>query len=223
MELLLKATGTKERAAPQQRLLDLLAGGTGAADAELQGEMVAGMLSYLEVQKLVPLDLLFEAADQTASLARGDKLNTLLASRLAARVAEIESPRSPLTSAEKNSLSFGYWTQRHIDSERRLNFRSLIEKAGRDPEKLQEVRGSLAPLLRDTLVGLNYVYYAPPGAQLLRTSASFVRSHDFFGLAGSHQAWQTASSFGIGWASGAGWKARWSDCPTRWPRPSRTF
>ena len=204
VELLLKATGTKERAAPQQRLLDLLAGGTGAADAELQGEMVAGMLSYLEVQKLVPLDLLFEAADQTASLARGDKLNTSLASRLAARVAEIESPRSPLTSAEKNSLSFGYWTQRHIDSERRLNFRSLIEKAGRDAEKLQEVRGSLAPLLRDTLVGLNYVYYAPPGGQLLRTSASFVRSHDFFGLAGSHQAWQTASSFGIGWPSGAG-------------------
>ena len=40
----------------------------------------------------------------------------------------------------------------------------------------------LAPFLRDTLVGLNYVHYAPPGAQILYTNPLFVRSHDFIGI-----------------------------------------
>ena len=47
--------------------------------------------------------------------------------------------------------------------------------------RLDEARGQLAPFLRDTLVGLNYAYYQPPGAQLLRTNPLFVRSHDFSG------------------------------------------
>jgi len=43
----------------------------------------------------------------------------------------------------------------------------------------------MAPFLRDTLVGLNYVHYAPPGAQVLYTNPLFVRSHDFIGLQGA--------------------------------------
>ena len=30
----------------------------------------------------------------------------------------------------------GYWTDRHIDGERKLNLRSAIDKAGTDPQKL---------------------------------------------------------------------------------------
>ena len=30
-------------------------------------------------------------------------------------------------------MGFGYWTERHMDAERRLNFRAAIEKAGGDP------------------------------------------------------------------------------------------
>ncbi len=63
--------------------------------------------------------------------------------------------------------------------------RAAIEKAGNDPEKLKDVRGSLAPFLRDTLVGLNYIHYAPPGAQILHTNPVFVRSHDFIGFMGT--------------------------------------
>ena len=30
-----------------------------------------------------------------------------------------------------------------------------------------DARGLVVPFLRDTLVGLNYAYYEPPGAQIL--------------------------------------------------------
>ena len=49
----------------------------------------------------------------------------------------------------------------------------------------------MAPFLRDTLVGFNYMHYAPPGAQVLRTNPLFVRSHDFIGLQGTTSTWRT--------------------------------
>ena len=113
--------------------------------------------------------------------------------------------RAPsLSSAEKNSLSFGYWSEKHIESERKTNIRAAIEKAKNDPEKLRDIRGLLAPFLRDTLVGLNYVHYAPPGAQVLLTNPVFVRSHDFIGVQGIAQTWRTTDVFGSGWPSNAG-------------------
>jgi len=201
---LVKATRTAESAALQERLIDLLAGGATPPSAELHDAAAGEMLGYLEAQRMTPLDLLFQVADHAESLARGEKLNTALIGRLATRLGEIESPRSSLSGAEKNSLQAGYWPERHIDVERRLNIRSVIDKAGRDPVKLQEVRGYLTPLLRDTLVGLNYVYYAPPGAELLRSSPSFVRSHDFLGMASSRESWRVTAPLGSGWPSSAG-------------------
>ena len=50
--------------------------------------------------------------------------------------------------------AFGYWTDHHIDAERKLNLRAAIDKAAGDPEKVKDTRGLLAPLLRDTLVSL---------------------------------------------------------------------
>ena len=71
-------------------------------------------------------------------------------------------------------------------------------------ERLREIRGLLTPFLRDTLVGLNYAHYAPPGAQVLHTNPLFVRSHDFLGLQGSPQTWKQTEVFGSGWPSSAG-------------------
>jgi hypothetical protein len=115
---------------------------------------------------------------------------------------------------EKNALAFGYWTERHIENQRRLNLRVAIERAAGDPEKLKDVRGLLAPVLRDTLVGLNYIHYTPPGAQLLLANPVFVRSHDFLGIQGAQQTWRQTEVFGTGWPSSAGgrWSARWRDC-----------
>ena len=66
------------------------------------------------------------------------------------------------------------------------------------------MRGPLAPLLRDTLVGFNYAYYAPPGAQILYTNPVFVRSHDFIGMQGQPRTWNATEVYGTGWPSNAG-------------------
>ncbi|MFB3779180.1 MAG: hypothetical protein ACE141_16300 [Bryobacteraceae bacterium] len=201
---LLKATGGAVGAQPQERLMNLLAGSGPPETAELREAAAAEMRGYFDAQRLVPLSLLFEVADHADSLAKGEKLNTALIGRLTAMFNNIDSPRSPLSSAEKNSMQSGYWPERHIEVQRRLNLRSLLEKAGRDPARLQEIRGQLAPALRDTLVGLNYIYYAPPAAELLRSSSSFVRSHDFLGMSGSRESWRTTAPYGSGWPMGAG-------------------
>jgi hypothetical protein len=53
-------------------------------------------------------------------------------------------------------------------------------------------------------VGLNYVHYAPPGAQILQTNPLFVRTHDFLGVQGTNQTWRATEVFGSGWPSSAG-------------------
>src|ERR1043166_5601124 len=101
-------------------------------------------------------------------------------------------------------MGFGYWTDKHIEAERKLNLRSAVEKAAADPEKLKDVRGLLAPLLRDTLLAFNYAHYAPPGAQVLYTNPVFVRSHDFLGMQGTSHTWRPTEMYGTGWPSNAG-------------------
>ena len=82
----------------------------------------------------------------------------------------------------------------------------MIDRAATDPKKLDEIRGLMAPFLRDSLVGLNYVHYAPPGAQVLYTNPLFVRSHDFIGMPGTNQTWKSTEVAGTGWPSSAGGK-----------------
>ena len=65
------------------------------------------------------------------------------------------------------------------------------------------MRGQLSGFLRDTLVGFNYMHYAPPGAQILRTNPLFVRSHDFLGMQGANQTWRQTEVSGTGWPSNA--------------------
>jgi len=131
-------------------------------------------------------------------------VDTALVNRLASRISEIQLPRSSLTTVEKNSFAFGYWTEKHVETERKLNLRATIERAGSDPEKLKDVRGLLAPFLRDTLVSYSYAHYAPPGAQVLYTNPLFVRGHDFIGVQGAFHTWKGTELFGTGWPSNGG-------------------
>jgi hypothetical protein len=87
----------------------------------------------------------------------------------------------------------------------RTNVAKII-KSPRSPEQLAEARGQLAPFLRDTLVGLNYAYYEPPGAQILHHNPLFVRSHDFAGetVMGLERLWQASQLFGAGTPAGGG-------------------
>ena len=182
----------------------MLAGGASQSGSEIQTQAVNEMQSYMEAQRLVPLTVLFQVADHADSLAKGEKLNAALIARVTSRLSEIGAARAALTTPERTHFIVGYWADRHIEQQKRLNLRSIIERAGLDAAKLRDVRSSLTPLLRDTLVGLNYAYYAPPGAQLLRANPIFVRSHDFIGTKNRNVTWQADQLYGSGWPSSAG-------------------
>ena len=85
-----------------------------------------------------------------------------------------------------------------------VNLRAIIDKAAKDPEKLKDIRGISPPTLRDTLVGYNYMHYAPPGAQILMTNPLFVRGHDFLGMRARTTAGASTEMYGTGWPSNAG-------------------
>jgi hypothetical protein len=187
----------------QERILDVLAGGQ-VNDAEVHEQVRQELARVMEAQRIISLDTLFPLGDHLDALAKGEKLNIALVNRLASRISEIQLPRASLSAVEKNAMGFGYWTDRHIENQRKLNLRSAVEKAAGDPEKLKDLRGNLAPLMRDTLVSYIYAYYAPPGAQILFTNPVFVRSHDFIGMQGTAHTWRPTETFGTGWPSSGG-------------------
>ena len=190
---------------PHDKMLDLLAGAAKPKDEDTHQQMVQEMIRIFEAQKLVSLKILTDMHSQLEGMAKGEKLNVAVVNRLQARLAELQLPRAAMTSAEKNALSFGFYTEKHIENQRKMNLRVLLEKPGpADAGRLNSARSQLAPLLRDTLVGFNYLYYAPPGAQLLKTNPVFVRSHDFLGVQGTNQTWRATEVLGSGWPSSAG-------------------
>jgi hypothetical protein len=92
----------------------------------------------------------------------------------------------------------------------RTDLTRVIKTPG-SPAELAEARGLLTPFLRDTLVGLNYAYYEPPGAQMIHSNPLFVRSHDFSGgdysgeaATAYEQAWRSPRLFGRGWTASGG-------------------
>jgi hypothetical protein len=204
VQALLKATGAPANANPQDRMVDLLAGAANAEDQESQTLLVQDMIRVIEAQRLISLKALGDLAAHLETLGKGGKLDPAIVQRVSGRLSEIQLPRAGLSGVEKNALIFGYWSERHIENQRKLNLRAQVEKAAGDPAKLADVRGLLAPLLRDTLVGLNYAHYAPPGAQILYTNPVFVRSHDFLGLQGATQTWKQTEVVGSGWPASSG-------------------
>jgi hypothetical protein len=191
-------------AGPQEQMASLLAGGAESGDEETRQQMEEELLRILDAQHLLSLDALFQLGDLLESGQHPDKAAAAQLVKLAGHVAEVPLPRAPLTVAERNAMGFGYWTGKHLDAERRLNLRAAIERAGGDPARLKELTELLAPLLRDSLLGLNYAYYAPPGAQVLFTNPAFVRSHDFIGGEAQAYLWRPTEPYGSGWPSNGG-------------------
>jgi hypothetical protein len=200
----LKSSGAPAGANPQDRLVDLLAGTADAEDVETQTLLVQDMMRVIEAQRLVSLKAIADLNAHLDDLAKGGKLDPSIIQRVSGRLSEIQLPRAGLSGVEKNALIFGYWSERHIEFQRKLNLRAIVERAGADPDKLASVKAALAPLLRDSLVGLTYAHYAPPGAQILYTNPVFVRSHDFLGLQGSPQTWRHTEVVGSGWPASSG-------------------
>ncbi|HUB81255.1 MAG TPA: hypothetical protein VMB03_20780 [Bryobacteraceae bacterium] len=201
---LLAAAG-EAKGTVQERVVAVLSGGAAEpGEGDAHAEMAQEIGRILEAQRMVSLDTLFDIADNLAAVPGGTKLNIAMVNKLTAALGEIPPARAALTGVEQNAMGYGYWTDRHIDLERKLNLRAAIERAGTDAAKLNDIRGLMAPLLRDTLLGFNYAYYAPPGAQILYTNPVFVRGHDFIGSQGNYNTWRNTEVYGTGWPSNAG-------------------
>jgi hypothetical protein len=203
-DLLLVATGKPD--ASQDKIINLLAGPQ-QSDPEGQRihEMIANrMRSILDEQRLVSLDTLLALGDGLREVAQGNSSGNALLP-LAAEIREFEMPQPIFRNSERERWAAGIYNNHHTELQMRTNLAKVIKAPG-SPEQLAEARGQLAPFLRDTLVGLNYAYYEPPGAQILHHNPLFVRSHDFAGdtVVGLERLWQAPQLFGAGSPAGGG-------------------
>jgi hypothetical protein len=197
VKLLLASARSGSQGGPQERLMELM---VGRVEREPDGLVSPAerFLKIFDAQSLVSLDNLFALSDHLSSKSVDTKNLKAITQQLS-RLEEAESSKNSLSSQEKNFYSVGYWSQRHIEQEHKLDFDELAKSADK-----KDPRGQLAPLLRDTLVGLLYCYYAPPGAQVLITNPVFVRSHDFIGPEGLPDEWRPTEVAGTGWPASAG-------------------
>lgn len=189
----------------QDQLVDFLAG---PAQQTSQGkrvhaELARRMHAVLDDQRLVSLDTLFGLYDGLGEMAHGASIGDQLLP-LAGSLREFEMPRPIFTGGEKVQWSPIVYTSRHAELQIRTDLTRTI-KSG-TPAQLEAARGQLAPFLRDTLVGLNYAYYEPPGAEVLHNNPLFVRSHDFSSISiqGAQQMWSDPGLIGIGATAGGG-------------------
>jgi hypothetical protein len=190
----------------QNEVMELLAGPTQAdpKSRQVHEEMAREIRAVMDGQRLVSLDTLFGLADGLNQVAKGAVNGTALLP-LAGELREFEMPRPIFTSSERTEWAAGLYNNRHTELQMQTDLAKVL-KGPATHAQLDEARGQLAPFLRDTLVGLNYAYYDPPGAQLLRANPLFVRSHDFSGdtVAGVEGLWRAPQLFGEGSPAGGG-------------------
>jgi hypothetical protein len=203
-ELLLAASG--QRGGSQDEIIDSLAGPqqTSAEGQQMHQEVANRIRSVLDGQRLVSLDTILALGDGLEAMARGAAKGEDLIP-LAGELREFEMPRPIFSSGERTQWATGIYNNRHTELQMRTDLIKVIKSSG-SREQVAEARGQLAPFLRDTLVGLNYAYYEPPGSQMLHNNPLFVRSHDFSGdtVAGVEQVWQASQLFGEGSPAGGG-------------------
>jgi hypothetical protein len=203
-ELLLVVTGKPE--ASQDEVIGLLAGPPQTTpEGQRMHQLLAGKIrSVLEEQRLVSLDTLLALGDALHDVAQVKaEANTLLP--LARELREFEMPQPIFHASEREEWAAGIYNNRHTELQMRTDLAKIIQSPTSSAQ-LAQARGQLAPFLRDTLVGLNYAYYEPPGAQILHHNPLFVRSHDFAGdtVMGMEHVWQAPLLFGAGSPAGGG-------------------
>ena len=202
--ILLAATGNAHLS--QNQVVDLLTGPSqDSQDGRRVHQQIARRIhAVIDDQRLVSLDTLFGLYDGLDEMAHGAAIGDNLLP-LAADLREFELPRPIFTGGEKASWSPIVYTSRHAELQVRTDLTKIIRTPG-SPAQLEEARARLTPFLRDTLVGLNYAYYEPPGAQVLHNNPLFVRSHDFSAssVQGVEHIWDSPTLVGIGVTAGGG-------------------
>ena len=161
--------------------------------------------AVMDSQRLVALNTVLAFGDGLAEMAQGKPASDALR-RLAGEVQEFEMPLPMFSNRERSEWASGLQHNPHSSLRTRTDLIKEISKSRNSPEDIAEIRGVLTPFLRDTLVGLNYAYYEPPGAQMVRNNPLFVRSHNFSGqmTMKGDEVWQTPRIFGRGWTASGG-------------------
>jgi hypothetical protein len=183
----------------QDEIVALLAGPQQSSPEgqQVRREMAERIDAVLDAQRLVSLDTILALGDGLDRLAKDKTVGASLLP-LAARLRDFEMPQQILTANEKNDFTAGSYDPRHTKMQMRTDLTKAIQSGS--PQELAAAHAALAPFLRDTLVGLNYAYYEPPGAQILHIDPLFVRSHEFVRntATGMEPDWQTAELSGRG-------------------------
>ena len=196
----------------EDEVVDLLAGPRQVAGSRqlsvdasrIHDELARRIRAVLDDQRLASLDTLFGLYDGLGDMAKGAKNGDRLLD-LANTLREFELPRPIFTEGERVTWSPAVYVSRHAELQVRTDLTKVIKAPG-TPAQLEAARARLVPFLRDTLVGLNYAYYEPPGAQILHSNPLFVRSHDFSAssIQGIDQIWAPPTLIGIGATAGGG-------------------
>jgi hypothetical protein len=196
---------------PQDQLLALLAGPEQYTKEgqQLRSEMAGRMRQVIDDQRLVSLDTLISLGDGLDQMSKGKEVAESLLP-LAGELREFEMPKPLFTKSERTEFAAGIYSNRHTALQMRTDLIKIIKSPG-SPAELTQARALLTPFFRDTLVGLNYAYYEPPGAQMIHNNPLFVRSHDFSGgdysgeaATASDQVWRSPRIFGRGWTASGG-------------------
>lgn len=190
----------------QDEIVELLAGPhQDSPDGQRVHEQLAWRIrSVLVDQHLVSIDTLFALSDGFTEMEQGKPRNDKMLG-LAGELREFEMPRPIFTKSEKIDWAPRVYSTHHAELQVQTDLSKVI-KTPATHAQLEAARGQLAPFLRDTLVGLNYAYYEPPGAQILHNNPLFVRAHDFSGISmiGSERLWQAPVLLGVGTPAGGG-------------------
>jgi hypothetical protein len=198
-DILRDATGKPNLS--QAEIITLLAGPdqAGAEGQQVRRELADRIRAVLVAQRLVSLDTILALGDGLQQLPKG-KVTAAALLPLAAQLREFELPQQILSTNEKYEYASGNYDPRRTKSQMRTDLTKIIQSPSSSPQEFSEARGLLTPFLRDTLVGLNYAYYEPPGAQILHNDPLFVRSHEFVVnmATGPEPNWRTATLSGRG-------------------------
>ena len=191
----------------QDEIIELLAGPrqNTPEGKQIHRELAIRLRSVLDDQRLVSLDTLITVGDALSEKAHGKQPPEYII-HLAAQTREFEMPRPIFTNGERSEWAAGVYNNHHTDVQMRSDIPKVLKSPAASPAQIDEARGQLASFLRDTLVGLNYAYYEPPGAQALHNNPLFVRSHDFAGetVGGMKTLWQAPELLGQGSPAGGG-------------------
>jgi len=190
----------------QNRIIDLIAGPrqTEPEGQRIHTELADRIRAVLDDQRLVSLDTLLALGDGLSAVAKGAPVGDSLV-QLAEQLNDFQMPRPIFTPTEKTEFSGGAYNERHAELEMRTDLARVLK--ARSSAELKQARGELTSFLRDTLVGLNYAYYEPPGAQALHHNPLLIRSHDFSGetvIGMQESVWLTPRLHGVGSPAGGG-------------------